>query len=124
MRGPHTVPEVYDVEHLLARAGLLLFEPLHLDSLELVLKNLKFFLAVKQVHYLAPVDLEKAHEEGALATDIGVGKVIELLDCEFRDLGHSEGLAGAGLAIGKAGNDAIFEEVREEGLELEVVQNV
>lgn len=68
--------EIDYIKHLLPRSCFLFFEALHLDALELVLKNLKLLLSVKQVHDFAAIDLEEAHMEGALPTSIGLRKFI------------------------------------------------
>ena len=83
-----------------------------MDVAVFVLHYVEEIFVVEQIQALSTINFEIGDGHGVF-----LGKFEEFLDELVLELIHGKGFAGAGLAIGKAGDDALLGEDGQQGAE-------
>ena len=112
MGGPVGVGLLHNREQISGAFGVPFGEAGDLNVAVFVLHYVEKVFVVEQIQALAAVDFEVSDGHGVF-----LGKFEKFLNELVLKLVHGEGFAGAGLAIGKTGDNALFGEDGQQGAE-------
>lgn len=110
MCSPDTMTVVYDFRHFGLRFCRFLLQPLYLDSLVFIFKDLQLLFPIEQIHDLSTVYFKETEVKLDSLGSILICNCEQILDRRFCSCIHGKCLSRSGLSISETRHYSIFKD--------------